>query len=253
MLKWFISWLASLFGAGRDPPVCFDIPPKTVVPLLIYPRDLDDAPLGQEVSVGADRYFMSGNIEVPQQELRNAIISAEAWLNGVLEATVPWADLIVLDSQRSLDEWRGQRIGLLKREIKDGGLPWTKDYVYIAFVRGMGGYAGGISYESDRAGYAMVGDICLESVCLYPAPNAAFALLGADVWPDSARSALGQTAAFIHEALHGLDLPHPDGWPEDDRPESGDTIMGHWWNMPNFSPRGGLTNRETERVKKWLA
>ena len=169
-----------------------------------------------------------------------------------LEETIPWANLIVLDSQRPLDKWRKRRIGQLKREIKDADLPWTKDYVYLAFVRGMGGYAGGISYKSGRAGYAMVGDICIESVCLYSAPNAASALLSADVWPNRARSALGQTAAFIHEVLHSLDLPHIEGWPKDDRPNGGETIMGHWWNMPNFSSSCGLTNREIERTKKWL-
>lgn len=252
MLKQFFSWLASLFGNGRSHRIPSGIRPKTVVPLLIYPQGLDGTALGLETTVGEDRYFISPPVEVPQKELQNAIVSAEAWLNGALEAVIPWAELIVLDSDYSLDEWRGQGIGLLEREVRNVGLPWTEDYVYLAFVRGMGGYAGGITYNSSRAGYAMVGDICLEAACRYPAPNAASTLLSADIWPDSARSALGQTAAFIHETLHGLDLPHPDGWPENDRPDSDDTIMGNWWNMPNFSPSGGLTDREIERVKRWL-
>ena len=89
MLKRLISSLRYLIGAGRDAQVLSDIPPKTVVPLLIYPRGMDDVPLGQEVSVGGHRYFMSGNVEVPQQKLRNAIASAEAWLNGVLGSDRP--------------------------------------------------------------------------------------------------------------------------------------------------------------------
>lgn len=62
---------------------------------------------------------------------------------------------------------------------------------------------------------------------------------------------IGQTGAFIHEALHGLDLPHPDGWPEEARPDWDATLMGSWWNMPDFGDSGGLTQVEIERVLLW--
>ena len=57
--------------------------------------------------------------------------------------------------------------------------------------------------------------------------------------------------AFIHEALHGLDLPHPDGWREPDRPGWEETLMGYWWNMPNFEGTSGLTRMEIDRVLRW--
>jgi hypothetical protein len=61
----------------------------------------------------------------------------------------------------------------------------------------------------------------------------------------------GQTGAFIHEALHGLDLPHPDGWPDGNQLRWEETLMGHWWNMPDFVNTRGLTPREVERVLRW--
>ena len=114
----------------------------------------------------------------------------------------------------------------------------------------MGGYAGGIRYESGEAGYAMVGDICLEAICEYHEPTAGSTLLQG--WPPNAYARADQTGAFIHEALHGLDLPHPDGWPEDDLPGWGETLMGRWWNMPSFTGTQGLTQREVDRVLLWL-
>ena len=116
----------------------------------------------------------------------------------------------------------------------------------------MGGYAGGIKYQNGDAGYAMVGDICLEAICGYPPPTAGSALLGDNGWPANSYSLIGQTGAFIHEALHGLDLPHPDGWPEGDQPGWDETLMGHWWNIPNFTGTNGLTQREIEKVLGWM-
>ena len=156
----------------------------------------------------------------------------------------------MINSQRSLPEWRSGQIGLIKGEVEGVGLPWTDDYIYLAFVRGMGGYAGGIRYENGTAGYAMVGDVCLEAICEYPEPTAGSVLLQG--WPANASGPTGQMGAFIHEALHGLDLPHPDGWPEGDRPGSDETLMGNWWNMPDFTNTSGLTQREIDRVLRWL-
>ena len=107
----------------------------------------------------------------------------------------------------------------------------------------MGGYAGGIGYQDGNAGYAMVGDVCLEAICQYLEPTSGSVLLGGDGWPANSYSTIGQTGAFIHEALHGLGLPHPDGWPEGDQPQWDETLMGNWWNMPNFSDTKGLTHK----------
>ena len=181
-----------------------------------------------------------------------AIREAEEWLATALSRRIPWNPVTRIDSERTLSEWRSGQIGLIRDEVEELGLPWTDDYIYLAFVRGMGGYAGGIRYESGEAGYAMVGDICLEAICEYHEPTAGSTLLQGWLPPPNAYARAGQTGAFIHEALHGLDLPHPDGWPEDDLPGWGETLMGRWWNMPSFTGTQGLTQREVDRVLLWL-
>ncbi|MFQ5874277.1 MAG: hypothetical protein ACE5JL_10815 [Dehalococcoidia bacterium] len=252
LIRRFLAWLRSLFAKKETPTSAPTASSRTIVPILIYPQGIEAVPAGEEVQIGNDIYFLSAPVEVPIDDVEDALKPAGTWLNDVLGATIPWAPLRRIASSRSLDEWRAQGIRLVEQEVRDAALPWTEDNVYLAFVRGMGGFAGGIKYEPGKSGYSMVGDICLEAVCRYPEPNAATTLLSSAVWPDSARSALGQTAAFIHEALHGLDLPHPDGWPEEDQPQRSETIMGDWWNMPDFSPTKGLTDREIQRVLKWL-
>ena len=145
-----------------------------------------------------------------------------------------------------------QRIKMIRELVAILDLPWSDDYVYLFFVRGMGGYAGGIPYEPGEPGYAMVGDVCLEALCDYPEPNAGSVLLGENDWPANSYAQTGQTGAFIHEALHGLDLPHPDGWPDGFQPEWDRTIMGNWWSMPNFERSKGLTEIEVEKVMFWV-
>jgi hypothetical protein len=218
---------------------------------LIYPKGIEQEPVGEEVRVGDALYFLSWPVELPQEQVEAAIDSAKLWLDDVLGAELPWAPLERLDSKFTLSQWRASGIEMLKREIEDRSMPWSRDQGYLAFVRGMGGYAGGIGYQESGAGYAMLGDVCLEAISGLPEPNAASVLLG-EAWSDTSRSAQGQTAAFIHEALHGLGLPHPDGWPADEQPAWGETIMGYWWNMPNFLGTTGLTEREVQRVLRWL-
>ncbi len=225
-------------------------PPKTIVPLLIFPRIADGIQLNQVTQVGPDRYYTSSPWEPGSEKVNQAIRAAEDWLADALGTRIRWNQVRVINSQLSLSEWRSRNIGLIKEEVDLLGLPWTDDYVYLAFVRGMGGYAGGIRYESGNAGYAMVGDICLEAICEYPQPTAGSVLLSG--WPPNSYSLIGQTGAFIHEALHGLDLPHPDGWPEGNQPDWDETLMGNWWNMPNFANPRGLTQREIERVRLWI-
>ena len=130
-------------------------------------------------------------------------------------------------------------------------MPWTEAYIYLAFVRGMGGYAGGIGYQGGNAGYGMVGDICLEAICEYPEPTSGSVLLCEDGWPTNSYGLCGQTGAFIHEALHGLGLHHPDGSPAENQPQWDETLMGSWWNMPNFTNTKGLTQMEIDRVLEW--
>ncbi len=194
---------------------------------------------------------MTWPIRIPDERLLTSIYTARAWLNDVLGIELPWYALERLDSRFSISEWREQGIEALKRELLERHKPLNREYVYLGLVRGMGGYAGGLSYTESTPGYAMLGDICIEALCSYPAPNAASALLG-DSWPDNARSRTGQTAALLHEVLHALGLPHPDSWPPAQRPNWSDTIMGYWWNMPRFARTKGLTGREIERVLKWL-
>ena len=110
-----------------------------------------------------------------------AIREAEEWLATALSRRIPWNPVTRIDSERTLSEWRSGQIGLIRDEVEELGLPWTDDYIYLAFVRGMGGYAGGIRYESGEAGYAMVGDICLEAICEYHEPTAGSTLLQG--WP----------------------------------------------------------------------
>jgi hypothetical protein len=174
-------------------------------------------------------------------------------MENALGTPIRWNPVMLINSQYSLSEWRSRKIYLIKDEVEQLGLPWTDDYVYLAFVRGMGGYAGGIHYENGISGYSMVGDICLEAICEYPEPTVGSALLGDNGWPANSYSLTGQTGAFIHEALHGLELPHPDGWPEGSQPGWDETLMGHWWNMPNFTNTKGLTQMEVEKVLQWTA
>ena len=251
LLQRLWAWLWALFRPKPPLPSVLPKMTRSLVPLLIYPKGIEQEPVGEEVRVGEALYFLSWPVELPRERVEAAIDSAKSWLDDVLGTELPWAPLERLDSKFTLSQWRSSGIELLKREIKDRSMPWYRDQVYLAFVRGMGGYAGGTRYQESTAGYAMVGDVCLEAICGLPEPNAASALLG-EAWSDTSRSAQGQTAAFIHETLHGLDLPHPDGWPADEQPAWGETIMGYWWNMPNFLGTRGLTEREIQRALRWL-
>ena len=239
------------FRRPPTPPPETPVLNRSIVVLLIYPGDLDREPVGSPIPVGEDTYFISWPLRIPDERLLHSIYAGRDWLNDVLGVDLPWYALERIDSRIPISQWREQGIDALKRELEERQKPLTREYVYLAFVRGMGGYAGGLSYTDSAPGYAMLGDICIEALCSYPAPNAASALLG-DSWPDNARSRTGQTAAFLHELLHALGLPHPDAWPPARRPNWTDTIMGYWWNMPRFARTKGLTGREIERVLNWL-
>ncbi len=249
----FLRWLLSLLPWRRRPrPVSGTVPPaRTIVTLLVYPSMEAGTELGTVTEVGEDRYYTSSPLEVDGEKLAESVRDAEDWLAGVLGTRIRWGEPVRVDSSRTVAEWRAGKIQLVEEVAAGLGMPWTEDYVYLAFVRGMGGYAGGIAYRDGGAGYSMVGDVCLEAVCGYPLPSAGSALLGDQSWPANSYSATGQMGAFIHEALHGLDLPHPDGWREPDRPGWEETLMGYWWNMPNFEGTSGLTRMEIDRVLRW--
>jgi hypothetical protein len=225
---------------------------KTIVTLLIYPRIDDTMAFGETTQVGDDTYFVSSPWLVSGDKINQVIGDAENWLAEALGVRIAWEGSRTIDSHRTLSEWRSQGIHLIKEEVELQGQPWSDDHVYLAFVRGMGGYAGGIGYQDGNAGYAMVGDICLEAICEYPEPTSGSVLLEQPPWQPNAYSSIGQTGALIHEALHGLGLPHPNGWPDGDQPGEDETIMGHWWNMPNFNNTKGLTQREVDKVLKGI-
>ena len=249
-----LGFLDKLRGRLRRAPAPVPLAPavnRNIVVLLIYPKDLDREPVGTNVHAGDDTYHLSWPVRIPEQQLFNAVSTGKAWLNDVLGVDLRWYAVERLESRAPLSEWREHGIAVLKREIEERGKPTSREYIYLGFVRGMGGYAGGIGYSESAPGFAMLGDICLEALCSYPLPNSASALLD-ESWPDNARSSVGQTAAFLHELLHGLGLHHPDTWPASQRPNWSDTIMGYWWNMPRFARTKGLTGREIERVLQWL-
>ncbi len=225
-------------------------PAKSIVTLLIFPTVTDDVEFNKSTEVDGDTYYLSSPWELSSDKVNEEIKAGDDWLAAALGSRIPWNPVRIIHSQNNVSQWRSVKISLVKEEVIGLGLPWTDDYIYLAFVRGMGGYAGGIKYQNGEAGYAMVGDICLEAICEYSTPTAGSTLLNG--WPANSYSLIGQTGAFIHEAPHGLDLPHPDGWPESDQPGWDETLMRHWWNMPNFTGTNGLTQREIEKVLSWI-
>ena len=224
---------------------------RNIVVLLIYPKDLDREPVGTTVHAGDDTYHLSWPVRIPEQQLYNAVSTGRAWLNEVLGVDLRWYAVERLESRSPLSEWREHGIAVLKREIEERGKAGVQGVHIPGFRSGHGGICGRDRVFGVGAGLAMLGDICLEALCSYPLPNSASALLD-ESWPDNARSSVGQTAAFLHELLHGLGLHHPDAWPASQRPNWSDTIMGYWWNMPRFARTKGLTGREIERVLQWL-
>ena len=249
--KRFLSWLLSLLTLGklgRGPQSSRSALLRTIVPILIYPSLSDAHPLNTTQTVAEETYYVSAPWVVDISKVTQAIGVAESWLNQALGASIPWSPLRVVASQVSLAGWRSGKITLLRDEVEGLGLPWIEGYVYLAFVRGMGGYAGGVGHQDGNPGYAIVGDICVEAICQLLEPTAGSVLLGTDGWPPNSYALDGQTGAFTHEVLHGLGLGHPEDWPEGNRPGADETIMGNWWNMPNFVGTDGLTHREGQKV-----
>ena len=248
---------ASFGPLPRDRPTSIDSgaykKPKTIVTLLVYPRIEDGMIFGETAQVGTDRYFVSSPWTVDGDKVNQAIVNAEHWMAEALGVRISWEGTRTIDSHHSLEEWRSRGIQLIKEEVELQGQPWTDDNVYLAFVRGMSGRTGGAAGRDGSAGCAMVGDVCLEAICEYPEPTAGSILLEQPLWHPDAYSLTGQTGALIHAALHGLGLSHPDEWPDVDRPGVDETIMGNWWNMPNFHNTKGLTQREIDKVMEGIA
>ena len=261
MLSKIWNWLRRFFiGRGSDHPAAPDpsirpIPApvsssKTIVPLLVLPRLPGGFQFDFVEEVGEDRYYTSSPWEPDVEALRAAIVTAESWLGTAVGTPIPWEPLRQVNSERSLAEWRTEGVHAVRAEVERLLLRWTEDYVYLAFVRGLGGYAGGIGFRPGEAGFAVVGDICIEAVCGYAEPTSGSVLLGSGPWPASAWSAAGQTGAFVHEALHGFGLPHPDGWRADRQPAPDRTIMNDWWRFPTYERSDGLTNIELDAVRE---
>ena len=257
----FLDCLKRFFSGGdNDDPATSDpsitprsIPTrssKSIVPLLVMPRRPDGFELDIVQPDGEDRYYTSSPWEPDLEALQSAIITAEEWLETAVGTPVEWDPIQQVDSERTVAEWREQGVHAVRAEVEQLSLRWSDDFVYLAFVRGLGGYAGGIGFTPDQAGFAVVGDICIEAVCGYAIRTAGSVLLGNGSSPASAWSASGQTGAFVHEALHGLGLPDLDGWPEEGRPPTDATIMSDWWTFPNYAGTDGLTNIELEKVRR---
>jgi hypothetical protein len=243
--------------------------PKTIVPLLIYPRleSLDDSVIGrftdangkildrnpgQDTNESASFYFISEQWMVDHRRVSRAVQEADAWLTEVLGLRIPWQPLGVIDSQFTLKTWRERGVHLLQNEVRKQGWPWRKEFIYLGFVRGLGGFAGGISWNQGAPGQAAVGDVCLEAICEHHSPTAGSSLLGRNFHADS-YGTHGQTGAFIHEVLHALGLQHIEAWQEEVRPAPDETIMHSWWNYPRFAPAHGLTAQEKAIIQQWIA
>lgn len=261
MLPRIFEWIRRFFfGTGSQHPAAPDpsirpipapaVSGKTVVPLLVLPRVTDDFELDSIQEQGEDRYYTSSPWEPDADKISSAISRAEDWLEVAVGTRIPWEPLRRVQSERTVADWREHGVHLVRAEVERLLLRWSEDYVYLAFVRGLGGYAGGIGYANGNAGFAAVGDVCIEAVCEYPEPSAGSSVLGGGPWPGSAWSADGQTGAFIHEALHGFGLPHPDGWPAGRRPANERTIMGDWWTFPDYVRSNGLTNVELDALRE---
>lgn len=261
MLTRIWHWLRRFFiGTGREHPAAPDssirpIPApvgssKSVVPLLVLPQAPDNFELDVVQELGDDRYYTSSPWEPDVSALNAATVTAEGWLETVVGTKIPWEPLRRVQSERTVAEWRESGVYLVQAEVERLLLRWSDDYIYLAFVRGLGGYAGGIGFDNGNAGFAVVGDVCIEAVCGYPEPTSGSTVLGEGPWPASAWSVAGQTGAFVHEALHGLGLPHPDGWPAGRQPANDRTIMNDWWTFPNYVQSEGLTNIELDTVRE---
>ncbi len=178
----FIRWLLGLlpWGRGQRERRQLAVTSKTINTLLIYPKRSDDVVFNETTLFGNDRYFLAAPWTVDGDKVTQSVRFAEDWLAEALGTRIPWQPVLTISSQRSVSEWRSGKIYLIKDEVELLGLPWTEDYIYLAFVRGMGGYAGGICYKDGNAGYAIFGDICLEAICQYPEPTSGSVLLGRD-------------------------------------------------------------------------
>jgi len=77
--------------------------------------------------------------ELDSDKVDEAIRMAEDWLADVLGTRIGWNWVRTINSQRTLAEWRTEQVGLIQQEVELLGMPWSDEYIYLAFVRGMGG------------------------------------------------------------------------------------------------------------------
>ena len=176
----FLRWLLRLITGGRRPRERqhHAITPKTICTLLIYPRVTDALILNETTLIDTEKYFLTAPWIVDTERINQAVRFAENWLAETLGDRISWQPVMAVDSHLTVAEWRAGNIYLIKDEVDLLGLPWSEEYIYLAFVRGMGGYAGGIGYQDGNAGYGMVGDVCLEALCEYQEPTSGSVLLG---------------------------------------------------------------------------
>ena len=153
MLKRIWNWIFRfLFGTGSEHPAAPDpsirpIPApagssKTVVPILVLPQVPDDFQLDTKQEQGGDRYYTSSPWQPDMDALNAAIITAESWLESVVGTKIPWEPIRQVQSERTVAEWREGGVYLVQAEVERLLLRWSDDYVYLAFVRGLGGLCG---------------------------------------------------------------------------------------------------------------
>ena len=94
------------------------------------------------------------------------------------------------------------------------------------FCKGAGGFAGGAQWHRDNGGgMCLLGDWCLDSMA------GRVPLEWWDWWTGVDK----QVSAAWHETGHTLGLPHPDALnPVTGQQDYPYTIMGSWWDWPNF-------------------
>ena len=93
-------------------------PPKSIVPLLIFPKVSRDVELDRLIELGKDKYYTSSPWEIDTRLVNDAIHAADEWLAAALGNRIRWNQVVVVDSRRTLAEWRSQSINLIKDEVR---------------------------------------------------------------------------------------------------------------------------------------
>ena len=87
----FLGWLLKLISLGLLGKNQLQEPaPKSIVPLLIFPRLTEDIDFGNILETDGDKYFVSSPWELSSGKVDKAIKAAEDWLTDALGARIRW-------------------------------------------------------------------------------------------------------------------------------------------------------------------